>query len=53
VGGVLKRCWVLLEWECGNKLGGGEISFVTLLILRLGLGHMKVSGMIGGVEIDL
>jgi hypothetical protein len=42
VGGVLERCWVILEWECGNILGGDEISFVTLffLRLRLGLGYM-------------
>jgi hypothetical protein len=40
VGSVLKRCWVLLEWECGNILGGGGISFVTLFILTLALGHM-------------
>jgi hypothetical protein len=40
VGGVLKKCWVLLEWECENILGEGGISFVTLFVLRLGLGHM-------------
>jgi hypothetical protein len=40
VGGVQKRCWVLLEWVCGNILGGGEISLATLFILRLEMGHM-------------
>jgi hypothetical protein len=33
-----KRCWVLLEWVCGNILRRGGISFVTLFVLRLGLG---------------
>jgi len=53
VGGILKRCWVLLEWVCRNILGGGVISLATLFVLRWGMGHMSVSSMICGVEIDL
>jgi len=51
--GVQKRCQVPLEWVCGNILGGGEKSFVLLFVLRGGMGHILVSGMIGGVEINL
>jgi hypothetical protein len=40
VGGVQKRCWVLLEWVCGNILRGGGISLATLFVLRLGMDHM-------------
>jgi hypothetical protein len=53
VGGVRKRCLVPLEWVCGNILGGDERSFVILFVLRWGIGHILVSGMIGGVRIDL
>jgi hypothetical protein len=35
-----KRCWVLLEWVCGNILGGGRIRLATLFVLRLGMGLM-------------
>jgi hypothetical protein len=31
---------VLLEWAYRNILEGGGISFTTLFVLRLGLGHM-------------
>jgi hypothetical protein len=51
--GVRKRCWVPLEWASGNILGGGARSFVILFVLRWGMGHILVFGMIGGVEIDL
>jgi len=40
VGGVQKRCWVLLEWVCGNILGGDEISLAILFVLRLRMGLM-------------
>jgi hypothetical protein len=53
VGGVQKRCWVLLEGVCGNILGGGGISLATLFVLRLGMGRMQVFGMIGGVGRNL
>jgi hypothetical protein len=38
---------------CGNILGGGGRSFVILFVLRWGMGHILISGMIGGVLIDL
>jgi hypothetical protein len=53
VGGVRKRCRVPLEWVCGNILGGGGRSLAIWFILMWGIGHMLVSGMIGGVGIDL
>jgi hypothetical protein len=51
--GVRKRCQVPLEWACGNTLGGDVRRFVILFVLRWGMSHILVSGMIGGVEIDL
>lgn len=42
-----------MEWVCGNMLGGDRRSFVILFVLRWEIGHMLVSGMIGGVGIDL
>jgi hypothetical protein len=36
---------------CGNILGGGGRSSVILFVLRWGMGHMLVSGMISGVGI--
>jgi len=53
VGGVRKRCRVPLEWVCRNILGGDGRSFVILFVLRWGMGYILVSGMIGGVVIDL
>jgi hypothetical protein len=52
VGGARKRCWVLLEWVFGNILGGGERSFAILFVLKWGMDHILVFGMIGGVGID-
>jgi hypothetical protein len=51
--GVRKRCRVPLEWVCGNILGGVGRSSVILFVLRWGMGHILVSGMIGGVGIYL
>jgi hypothetical protein len=38
---------------CENILGGGGINLAILFVLRLGMGLMYVSGMIGGVGRDL
>jgi hypothetical protein len=51
--GVRKRCRFLLFWVCLNIFVGGGRSFVILFVLRWGMGHILISGMIGGVLIDL
>jgi hypothetical protein len=38
---------------CGNILEGDGRSFIILFVLRWGMGHLLVSGMIGGVGIVL
>jgi hypothetical protein len=53
VGGVRKRCRVHMEWVCGNILEGDGRSFIILFVLGWGMGHLLVSGMIGGVGIVL
>jgi hypothetical protein len=37
---------------CGNILGGGGRSSAILFVLRWGIDHILVFGMIGGVGID-
>jgi hypothetical protein len=36
----------------GNILGGGGRSFAILFVLKWGMDHILVFGMIGGVGID-
>jgi hypothetical protein len=53
VGGVLLRCWVPMEWGFGNISGKDGRSFAIMFGLWWGMGHISVSGMIGGVGRDL
>jgi hypothetical protein len=50
--GVRKRCQVPLEWVCGNILGGSGRSFAILFVLRWGMDHILVFGMIDGMGIN-
>jgi hypothetical protein len=46
VGGILKQCWVLLEWECGNKLGGGWEFIISSSLIEFFWGN-GCGGMVG------
>jgi hypothetical protein len=49
--GALRRYLRHLEWEFGNILEGGGISFSSLLDLRWGLGQRLVFGIMFSVGI--